>query len=214
MSWEKMQGKSRAEAIGGKFLWRRKGKNGDFSRDNGRPAPSTIIGAAVAGDMKTQFPWFFWLFVAAFGIHNFEEALLLPAWSRTAGKFHKRVGTFEFVFALIVLTALSVVITVLFHSAGKQSLPAYLYFAFNFGMLVNVVFPHLTATIAMNKYCPGLLTGLLLVAPTTTLILLYGHEHAFFLFPKFWLVAIPFAVLLVSLIPVLFALGRKLQRLS
>jgi hypothetical protein len=162
--------------------------------------------------MKAPFPWFFWLFVAAFAFHNLEEALLLPAWTKAAGRFHKTVGTFEFVFALLVLTAASVVITVLFHSYGKQSLPAYLFFAFNFAMLVNVFFPHLAATIVLKKYCPGLLTGLLLVAPTTAFLLRYGYEHGFFLFPKFWAVAIPFAVLVVGSIPLLFSLGRTLQR--
>jgi hypothetical protein len=162
--------------------------------------------------METSLPWFFWLFPAAFAIHNIEEALWLPAWSKSAGRFHKPVATFEFVFALIVITAISVILTVLFYSAGKQSLASYLYFAFNFGMFFNVFVPHLAATIVLKKYCPGLLTGLLFLVPTTLFILWYGYENEFFLLPKFWFVTIPFAVLMVGSIPILFSIGRSLQR--
>jgi hypothetical protein len=162
--------------------------------------------------MESSIPWFFWLFPAIFTIHNIEEALWLPAWSKSAGRFHKPVDTFEFVFALIVLTALSVVITVWFYSAGKQSPAAYLYFAFNFGMFVNVFAPHLAATIILKKYCPGLMTGLLLLVPTTFLILRYGYQNEYFLFPTFWFVTIPFFILVVGSIPILFRIGRAVKR--
>ena len=32
-----------------------------------------------------MIPWFFWLFPVAFAIHNAEEALCLPAFSKSAG---------------------------------------------------------------------------------------------------------------------------------
>ena len=130
-------------------------------------------------------PWFFWLFPLAFAVHNIEEALFLPGWSKSAGRFHKPVGEFEFVFALVVLTTASVVITVLAGSAGKQTLPSYLFFAFNFGMLVNVFYPHLTATIVLKRYCPGLFTGVLFLVPTTGYLLLYGLTITMFCFRCF-----------------------------
>ena len=64
--------------------------------------------------MQSVIPWFFWLFPIAFTIHNIEEALWLPAFSKSAGKFHKPVNSFEFAFALIILTLLSIIITFLF----------------------------------------------------------------------------------------------------
>ena len=161
--------------------------------------------------MDSGIPWFFWLFPVAFAIHNIEEALWLPAFSKSAGKFHKPVNSFEFVFAVIVLTLLSIIITFLFYQNGKQSITCYLYFAFNFGMLLNVLHPHLTATVVLKKYCPGLITGILFLIPATTYILIYGYQNQYFLFPEFWIITIPFAVLVVSSIPVLFKAGRYLR---
>ena len=52
-----------------------------------------------------------WLFPAAITVHNLEEAIWLPGWSRTAGEWHAGVGAFEFRFAVAVLTALAWVVT-------------------------------------------------------------------------------------------------------
>jgi hypothetical protein len=162
--------------------------------------------------MEISIPWLFWLFPVAFAIHNIEEALWLPAWSKSAGKFHKPVGTFEFRFAVLALTALSVTITLWFCLSGKQSPASYLFFAFNFVMLLNVLFPHFAATVTLRKYCPGLLTGVLLLAPTTGYLLLFGYHHGYLIFPTFWFVAIPFTALLAGSIPVLFSIGKLFQR--
>jgi hypothetical protein len=158
-------------------------------------------------------PWVFWLFPTAFAIHNIEEALWLPAWSQSAGRFHKPVGAFEFRFALVVLTSIAVVITALLCASGKQSIPSYLFFAFSFGMLVNVFAPHLTATLVLRRYCPGLLTGLLVVMPTTGFLLWFGYTKEYFLFPMFWYVTIPFAGLVIGSIPVLFKVGKRIRNL-
>jgi len=164
--------------------------------------------------MDNIIPWFYWLFPIAFTIHNIEEAFWLPAYSKSAGKFHKPVNTFEFVFALIIITLISILITILFYLNGKESLACYLFFAFNFGMLVNVFYPHLIATILLKKYCPGLITGILFLFPSTTYILIHGYQNQYFLFPKFWIITIPFAILIVGSIPILFKVGKYLQRKS
>ncbi len=163
--------------------------------------------------MDTSISLFFWLFPIAFTIHNIEEAIWFPPFSKSAGKFHEPVDTFEFVFAEIILTLISIVITLLFFMNGKQSLACYLYFAFNFGMLINVFFPHLVATIVLRKYCPGLLTGILFLIPVTAYILFYGYKNEYFLFPKFWLITIPFAALVIGLIPILFNIGQYIQKI-
>ena len=161
--------------------------------------------------IDTSLPWCFWLFPVAFAIHNIEEALWLPAWSQSAGRFHRSVGRFEFAFAIVVITAVSVVITILFYVNGKQSLPCYLFFAFNVGMFVNVFVPHLAGTIALKRYCPGLLTGMVLLVPTTLYLLWYGYTNDFYSLPKFWYVTIPFAGLIIGSIPVLFKIGRAIE---
>lgn len=163
--------------------------------------------------MSQTVPLIFLAFPIVFTIHNIEEALWLPRFSQSAGKFHKPVGTFEFVFALAVLTILAWVITLLFYLMGKESIPCYLFFAFNFGMLVNVFFPHLAATIVLRRYCPGLLTGILLLTPTTVYLLVYGYENEYFSFPKFWIITIPFAGIIVGSLPLLFRSGRSLKKM-
>jgi hypothetical protein len=162
--------------------------------------------------MDNLIPWFFWLFPISFTIHNIEEAFWLPDFSKSAGKFHKPVDTFEFVFALIFITLLSIVITFLFYNNGKQSLACYLYFAFNFGMLINVFYPHLVATIFLKKYCPGLITGILFLTPSTVYILTYGYQNQYFLFPQFWIIMVPFAFVVVSSIPILFKVGKYIKK--
>ncbi len=162
--------------------------------------------------MDASIPWIFWAFPIVFTIHNIEEALWFPKFSKTAGKYHKPVGTFEFTFAVAVITMLATTITVLFYLTGKQSIPCYLFFAFNFGMFINVLFPHLVATVALKRYCPGLLSGILALAPTTMYLLFYGYNNGYFEFPKFWIITIPFAGLVLGSIPVLFKVGRYLER--
>ncbi len=163
--------------------------------------------------METSLPWFLWLFPIAFTLHNIEEAIWFPDFSKSAQKFHKPVDTFEFSFAIIILTVFSIVITIMFFIDGKQSLACYLYFAFNFGMLINVLFPHLTATIILKKYCPGLLTGILLLAPISAYVLSWGYSNEYFIFPKFWFVVIPFTGLVIGMIPILFKIGKHVQKI-
>ena len=80
-------------------------------------------------------------------------------------------------------------------------------------MLLNVFYPHLIATVVLKKYCPGLITGILFLVPTTTYILIYGYLNQYFLFPKFWIITVPFAVMVVGSIPILFKFGKYLQKI-
>ncbi len=162
--------------------------------------------------MDASIPWFFWLFPVVLTIHNLEEALWLPKFSKNAGRFHKPVGTFEFSFALVVLTMLAAVITALFYMKGKRSIPGYLYFGFNFGMLVNVFVPHLAAAFVLKKYCPGLLTGVLLLAPTTSWLLKVGYQNGYFGMHRFFIISIPFAILIAVSISILFKAGRAIKK--
>jgi hypothetical protein len=69
------------------------------------------------------------------------------------------------------------------------------------------------ATLALRTYCPGLLTGLLILMPTTGFLLWYGYTNQYFLFPMFWYVTIPFAGLVIGSIPVLFKAGDLTRNL-
>jgi hypothetical protein len=41
------------------------------------------------------------IFLLSFSLHNIEEGLWLPGWSKYAGKYHPQVSKHEFHFALM-----------------------------------------------------------------------------------------------------------------
>jgi len=52
-----------------------------------------------------------WLFPFAITLHNLEEAIWLPAWSKHAGKWHRPVSPSAFPFAVAVFTLLAFMVT-------------------------------------------------------------------------------------------------------
>lgn len=151
-----------------------------------------------------------WLFALVITVHNLEEALLLPAWSQKAGRWHHPVGAREFRFAVSVLTILAYLAAGLTAVYGKESFGAYLLSGYALAMLLNVFFPHVIATAAMRRYAPGTLTALLLNLPVSLFLLYRGFQDGYIHYQRFvWLG--PLVVLgIIVLIPLLFALGRRL----
>jgi hypothetical protein len=155
-----------------------------------------------------------WLFPLAITIHNIEEAVWLPAWSKHAARFHAPVGAFEFRFAVIVLTLLGYVITFLSVRYGSGSVATGLFCAYCLAMLLNAFVPHLAAAIVLRRYAPGLATGLLVNVPVTAwlLHLSYAQGHV-----TMKMLAVSSAVMIPALlasIPLLFAAGRALDKLK
>ncbi len=112
-------------------------------------------------------------FLFGFSLHNLEEAVWLPKWSKQAGRFHKPVETIPFIFAVVVITMMGYVLTVLdILMADLGTGVNYIYLGFVGMMGLNAIFPHLIATIVIKKYAPGLITGLLLNLPFSVIILL------------------------------------------
>ena len=68
------------------------------------------------GELRTRV----WIFPIAFAVHNLEEAIWLPAWSRRPGSLQPHVTDFEFRFAVSVLTLVGFIVTWLSvrHGAG------------------------------------------------------------------------------------------------
>jgi hypothetical protein len=107
-----------------------------------------------------------WLFTVAVAAHNAEEAIWLPAWSKTASKWHPP----EFRFATVVLTLLANLAAAL-AGRGKGSAGAYLAAGYALAMLLNVLFPHLLATLALRRTMPGTVTAVLLIMPASAALL-------------------------------------------
>lgn len=150
-----------------------------------------------------------WLFAVAITIHNTEEALYLPAWSVTAGRWHSHVSAPVFRFAVVVLTLAGYLLAVLVTLMGKQSIPAYLIGGYALAMLLNVIMPHTVATLALRRYAPGLATGLILNLPVTAMLLYQGLSTGWITLETFVWVA-PLVVLsILASLPILFAIGRR-----
>lgn len=151
------------------------------------------------------------LVAVAVTVHNIEEAIYLPAWSRTAGRRHAPVTGFEFRFAIAVLTLLFWIAVALLLLEGRASFGAYLTAGYALAMLLNVFVPHTLGTLLMRRYIPGTATALLLNLPATGFLLRAMLADGTIETERF-LTTAPFVVLLLACsIPVLFAVGRRIE---
>jgi len=104
------------------------------------------------------------LCLLGFTLHNLEESIWLPRWSKYAKRFHPEVQQHEFHFAALVVTVIGYLLT-FFHLTTSNMYAQYAFYGFVLMMCFNAVFPHLIATIVFRGYAPGLLTGLFLNVP-------------------------------------------------
>jgi hypothetical protein len=150
------------------------------------------------------------LFALAVTLHNLEEAVLLPAWSQSAGLWHPPIGAPEFRFTVTILTLLAYAAVYFAVTRGRESLGAYLLSGYALAMLLNAFFPHVIATAVMRRYAPGTLTAVLLNLPVTFLLLRQGFKEQYIHARRFIRIA-PLVILgLLASIPALFFIGRIL----
>jgi len=152
------------------------------------------------------------IFLLGFTIHNLEESIWLPEWSKHAKKFHEPVERNQFIFAVIIVTIIGYLVTVaeiIDNTPG--SVFSYIYLGFIGMMGLNTILPHLAATILLKKYAPGLITALLLNLPLSIIIIaryLTAGINVYFLI----IAILTFTVITLSLLKTLFKLGDKLIR--
>lgn len=150
------------------------------------------------------------IFLVCFTLHNIEELIWLPGWSKNAGKYHPQVKRKEFGFALAVVTLIGYFLTFAFlNSESPNEIIRYLYLGFVMMMCLNAVFPHLIAAVVLKRYAPGLLTGLLLNLPAGLYVVFGRHGDQLELNKLAAGFAVCTVVTVFSLRP-LFKLGRKL----
>jgi hypothetical protein len=150
------------------------------------------------------------LFLMGFTLHNLEESIWLPEWSKHAKTFHEPVKRNQFIFAVIIITMIGYLVTfvnILFDQPGN--IPNYLYLGFIGMMGLNSIFPHLVATLILKKYAPGLLTGILLNLPISCFIVIYYIQKGVNIYYLILSIGIVTAFVLFSL-KYLFKLGDKL----
>lgn len=150
------------------------------------------------------------LFLFSITLHNIEEALWIPRWSRYTQKFGKQVSGDEFHFAVLVITILAYLATGLFIFFPKNLILKYFFFGFIGAMIFNVIFPHLILTIILKKYSPGLITGVLLIMPFNSLIIVSSLNNSIINLNEIIISTIVVGILLLILIPILEKIGGNL----
>ncbi len=154
--------------------------------------------------------WVF--FPIAITLHNIEEAIWLPKWSQHAKRFHKPVEPNEFFFAVLVVTILAYLSTFLAVAFPSVWLWRRIFIGFLGAMILNTFVPHLLATIMLRRYSPGLLTGLFLLIPINSTILYQAIVNGEIQWIDLVLSTVVVTVILLSLLPLLFRIGRNLMR--
>ena len=151
------------------------------------------------------------LFCIAITIHNIEEAIWLPAWSQQPTRFQKPVSKGEFRFAVTVITLLAYAAASSYLLWPHAELVKWIFTGFLGSMIINAVFPHLVATLVMKQYAPGMITGLLLNILVNSFILSRMHAEDIISTWELVLSTVIVGGFILSLIPLLFKVGRKLK---
>jgi hypothetical protein len=118
-----------------------------------------------------------WLFPIVVTLHNAEEAIWLPGWSKRAVLWHSPVAPGSFRFSVAVLTVLAFVITWLSAELGKQTVWAYLVFGCMVVTLANVLIPHVALSVALRSYMPGVATAVTLNLPVLSLLVVMALKE-------------------------------------
>jgi len=144
-------------------------------------------------------------------VHNAEEALWLPRWSKYAKKFHKEVKQHEFLFAVLMITAFAVIITAGISFYPNNRFAKFVYFGF-FGMMIfNAFFPHLISTIVLKKYAPGTITAFMLNVPINLFIIIKAINANIITIPTIIISTISIGIITLSSLPILFKLSKIIE---
>lgn len=155
-----------------------------------------------------------WIFTLGALAHNAEEARWLPVWSARAGKWYPPMDARVFRLAAGMLSILFVAVTLAATFAAAGSIAAYLMAGYVLAIVLNVLMPHVLASVAMSRYMPGTATALAFNLPLGLLYLHRALVERAIAWPTFrW--AGPLVVLtMLALLPMLFALARRLRRIA
>lgn len=151
-----------------------------------------------------------WLFALGVVIHNTEEALFLPAWSTRAGRWHVQIGAFPFRFAVVVLSIAVIFAAWLSSIGGAHSFGAYFLTGYALAMVLNVLFPHVLATVALHSYAPGTATAVLFNLPLGGYLVYRSLADGYVDQTTFALAGPATVVGIIASIPILFAIGNEL----
>lgn len=112
-------------------------------------------------------------------IHNLEEAIWLPELFQPVDGLGSFASPFEFRLATLLVTLLIWWITWYFVK-HRNNISKYLMGGTLTIILFNVFLPHLLASVILQKYVPGVISGVLLNLPVTVYLLWRGYKQGVF----------------------------------
>lgn len=115
------------------------------------------------------------IFMLCLTLHNTEEALWLTKWrERVMPQSRRAPENQHFLFAVLGITLLGYLAGGMFALFPGNPYLERIFLGFVGAMLINALVPHLLLTIRYGQYCPGILTGCLLILPFHSMILYNG----------------------------------------
>jgi hypothetical protein len=177
-----------------------------FTHLSYQPQPS-----ATRKEIALSFRNLQWLFPIVVTLHNAEEAIWLPGWSKRAVLWRSPVTPGSFRFTVVVLTVLAFAVTGLSAGSGKQTVWTYLAFGYIAAVLANVLIPHLALTVALRSYMPGIATAVALNLPVLSLLVVLAIREGYVSGWKAAAYSVGVAGILLASIQILFKTGKNLN---
>jgi hypothetical protein len=149
------------------------------------------------------------IFMFCLTLHNIEEALWLPEWNKKNMPNMRRAPNKQhFTFAVIGITILEYLASGLY-----LFFPQNIYFEFCFigcvgAMMINAFIPHILLTLRYRKYCPGVLTGCLLLIPFDSIIL-YNAAASHLKISEILISTLIVGAILLAAIPLFECLAKR-----
>lgn len=150
------------------------------------------------------------LFPVLVALHNAEEAIRMPHWTRRSGIWFGRAQPGLFRFVVVLFTLLAVVVTLLSVIRGPRTLCAGLTFGFIVALFLNALVPHIAVSLARRTLMPGVVTAAALNLPILPLLALLALRQGYVSNRAALLSSILVPLALLLMIPLLFRLGRAL----
>ena len=126
-----------------------------------------------------SFQSLLWFFPIAVTLHNAEEAIWFPEWTKRTSRWPAPVEPGVFRFAAVVFTIVAFAVTWLSARSGKQTVWTYLAFGYMVAVIANALVPHIALTLAMRRYMPGVVTGAFLNLPVLSLLVVLALREGY-----------------------------------
>ncbi|HKM81912.1 MAG TPA: HXXEE domain-containing protein [Candidatus Acidoferrum sp.] len=150
------------------------------------------------------------LFPVLVALHNTEEAIGMPRWTRRSGPWFGGVQPAVFRFAVVVFTVLAFAITVLSTLSGRITFWGNVTFGYIVAMLLNSLVPHIAVSVAKRTLMPGVITAATLNLPILSFLAALALKQGYVSNHDALVFSIAVPLLLLLMILLLFKLGRFL----